>query len=62
MIQMALADYTLVLGERLPKEDDPDCAHVALAERCDVAASIGQRHPRRDGVSCMSHLLCQHTL
>jgi len=44
MIQVALAGYTLVLGERLPDEDDPDCTHAALAERFDVAASPGQRH------------------
>jgi hypothetical protein len=44
MIQLALAGYTLVLGERLPEEDEPDCAHAAFAERFDVAAATGQRH------------------
>jgi hypothetical protein len=44
MIQVALSGYTLVLGERLPEEDEPNCAHAVLAERFDVAAATGQRH------------------
>ena len=44
MIQIALAGYTLALGERLPDGDDPDCSHAALEERFDVAASPGRRH------------------
>jgi hypothetical protein len=44
MIQVALAGYTVALGERLPDMDDPDCARAALVERFDGATATGQRH------------------
>jgi hypothetical protein len=44
MIEVALAGYTVALGEQMPDEDDPDCAHAALVERFDVAAATEQRH------------------
>jgi hypothetical protein len=44
MIEVALAGYTVTLGERLPDEEDPDCAHATMVERFEVAAATGQRH------------------